>query len=91
MSLENRPKDAVRCQVLSRKGQSHPEQHNPLARQEDTMTGEEQELLEKYLTHLNVLGDEGDYPDFESWYQEVRYAQGPEAPTTLQGSTAEHS
>ena len=33
------------------------------------MTGEEQELLEKYLTHLNVLGDEGDYPDFEAWYQ----------------------
>ena len=41
------------------------------------MTGEEQELLEKYLTHLNVLGDEGDYPDFEAWYQAVRYAQGP--------------
>ena len=48
------------------------------------MTGEEQEFLEKYLTHLNVLGDEGDYPDFEAWYQAVRYAQGPEAPTTLQ-------
>ena len=48
------------------------------------MTGEEQELLEKYLTHLNVLGDEGSYPDFGAWYQEVRYAQGPGAPTTLQ-------
>ena len=48
------------------------------------MTGEEQELLKKYLTHLNVLGDEGSYPDFEAWYQEVRYAQGPEAPTALQ-------
>ena len=42
------------------------------------MTGEEQELLEKYLAHQNVIGDEGDYPDFEAWYQEVRYAQGPE-------------
>ena len=48
------------------------------------MTGEEQERLEKYLNHLNVLGDEGSYPDFEAWYQEVRYAQGPEAPTTLE-------
>ena len=34
------------------------------------MTGEDQYLLEKYLTHLNVLGPEGDYPDFEAWYQE---------------------
>ena len=48
------------------------------------MTGEEQEFLEKYLTHLNVLGDEGSYPDFEAWYQEVRYAQGPGAPATLE-------
>ena len=48
------------------------------------MNGEEQELLEKYLAHLNVLGDEGSYPDFEAWYQEVRYAQGPAAPTTLE-------
>ena len=48
------------------------------------MTGEEQELLEKYLTHLNVIGYEGEYPDFESWYQDVRYAQGPGAPVTLE-------
>ena len=48
------------------------------------MTGEEQDLLEKYLAHLNVLGDEGSYPDFEVWYQEVRYAQGPRAPTTVE-------
>ena len=48
------------------------------------MTGEEQDLLEKYLAHLNVLGDEGSYPDFGAWYQEVRSAQGPAAPTTLQ-------
>ena len=41
------------------------------------LTGEEQELLEKYLTHLNVLGPEGFYPNFEAWYQEIRYAQGP--------------
>ena len=48
------------------------------------MTGEEQELLEQYLAHRNVLGPEGSYPDFESWYQEVRYAQGPGAPRTLE-------
>ena len=51
---------------------------------EDTMTGEEQDLSEKYLAHRNVIGDEGDYPDFESWYQAVRYAQGPSAPRTVQ-------
>ena len=39
------------------------------------MTPYEQELLEKYLAHQNVIGDEGDYPDFESWYQAVRYAR----------------
>ena len=44
------------------------------------MTPDEQELLEQYLAHLNVLGDEGEYPDFEAWYQEVRYAQGPRRP-----------
>ena len=41
------------------------------------MTPYEQEPLEKYLAHRNVIGYEGDYPDFESWYQAVRYAQGP--------------
>ena len=48
------------------------------------MTSEEQELLENYLTHLNVLGEHGSYPDFEAWYQEVRYAHGPSAPRTLE-------
>ena len=48
------------------------------------MTAYEQELLEEYLTHLNVIGDDGDYADFEAWYQAVRHAQGPSAPTTLQ-------
>ena len=47
------------------------------------MTGEEQDLLQQYLTHLNVLGEEGTHPDFEAWYQEVQYAQGPNAPHTL--------
>ena len=47
------------------------------------MTPDEQELLEKYLTHQNVIGDEGEYPNFESWYQAVRYAQGPGAPKTV--------
>ena len=49
-----------------------------------TITGEEQELLENYLTHLNVLGEEGTHPDLETWYQEVRYARGRRAPRTLQ-------
>ena len=48
------------------------------------MTSEEQELPEQYLTHLNVLGDEGTHPDFDAWYQEVRYAQGPNAPQSLE-------
>ena len=30
------------------------------------MTGEEQELLENYISHLNVLGEEGIHPDFET-------------------------
>ena len=41
------------------------------------MTPYEQKLLEEYLTHLNVIGDEGDYTDFEAWYRTVRYAEGP--------------
>ena len=48
------------------------------------MTPYEKELLDKYLSHLNVIGDDGDYPDFEAWYQAVRYAQGPGAPRTLE-------
>ena len=47
------------------------------------MTVEEQELLQQYLTDLNVLGEEGTHPDFDAWYQEVRYAQGPSAPHSL--------
>ena len=48
------------------------------------MTPYEEELLFKYLAHLNVVGEEGSYPDFEAWYQAVRYAQGPAAPRTLE-------
>ena len=48
------------------------------------MAGEEKELLKKYLTHLNVLGKDGSHPHFEAWYQAVRYAQSPGAPSTLQ-------
>ena len=33
---------------------------------------------------LNRLGEEGTHPDFDAWYQEARYAQGPEAPATLE-------
>ena len=48
------------------------------------MTAQEQELLEKYLVHRNVIGYEGDYHDFEAWLHAVRYAQGPAAPATLE-------
>ena len=48
------------------------------------MTPYEQELLGEYLTHLNVIGHEGDYTDFEAWYRTVRYAEGPNAPATLE-------
>ena len=47
------------------------------------MTSDEQVLLEQYLIHRNVIGYEGDYPDFESWYRALRYAQGPGVPATL--------
>ena len=48
------------------------------------MTGEEQELLKQYLTHLNVLGEEGTHPNIDAWYQEVRYALGTNAPQSLE-------
>ena len=48
------------------------------------MTPYEQKLLEEYLTHLNILGKEGTDPNFDAWYQEVRYAQGPNTPQMLQ-------
>ena len=48
------------------------------------MTGEEQELLQQYLTHLNILGEEGTHPNIDAWYQEVRYALGPNAPQSLE-------
>ena len=41
-------------------------------------------LLEQYLTHLNILGEDGTHPNFEAWYQEVRYARGPSAPRALE-------
>ena len=48
------------------------------------MTPYEQGLLEQYLTHLNILGEEGTHPNFDVWYQEVRYTQGPNAVRTLE-------
>lgn len=51
------------------------------------MTVEEKELLKSYLTHLNILGEDGSYPDFEAWHQEIRYVQGPSAPRTLEQAT----
>ena len=50
------------------------------------MTPYEEELLVKCLTHLNVLGDEGDCADFEAWHEAVRYAQSPQAPRDLEDS-----
>ena len=44
------------------------------------MTGGEQELLEKYLTHLKFPGVDGSYPDLETWYKEVRCARGQPSP-----------
>ena len=32
------------------------------------MTGEEKDLLKKYLTELNVLDHEGTHPHIEAWY-----------------------
>ena len=53
------------------------------------MTPYEQELLVNYLTHLNVLGDEVNYPNFDDWYREVRYAQGQRrSPNTAGGLRA---
>ena len=48
------------------------------------MTEEAKNLLKKYLIELNVLGSDGAHPHFEAWYQEVRYAQGPNAPRTVE-------
>ena len=47
----------------------------------NAMTSDEKELLEQYLTHLNVLGNKGTHPDFDAWYQEVRYAQAQTHPS----------
>ena len=48
------------------------------------MTPYEEELLTRYLPHLNVLGEDGDYADFEDWHQVVRYANGPGAQRTVE-------
>ena len=50
------------------------------------MTPYEEEVLVEYLTHLSVLGDQGDCADFEAWYEAVRYAQSPQAPRDLEDS-----
>ena len=48
------------------------------------MTPYEEELLTKYLTQLNILGEDGAFADFEEWYQMVRYANGDGAPRTVE-------
>ena len=48
------------------------------------MTPYEEELLTRYLTHLNVLGEDGDFADFEECYQLVRYANGAGIPRTVE-------
>ena len=45
------------------------------------MTGKEKDLLKKYLAHLNVLGNEGSYPNIEAWYQRSGTPRGPARPT----------
>ena len=44
----------------------------------------EEELLTRYLTHLNVLGEDGDFAHFGEWYQLARYANGPGVPRTVE-------
>ena len=44
------------------------------------MTPCEEELLTKYLTHLNVLGGDAYFADFEERYQPVRYANAARRP-----------
>ena len=51
------------------------------------MTPCEEELLTKYLTHLKILGEDGDFATFEEWYQLVRYANGDGAPRTVEGAS----
>ena len=47
------------------------------------MTPYEEEHLSRYLTHLNILGEDGDFADFEEWRLMVRYANGIDAPRTV--------
>ena len=48
------------------------------------MTPYEGELLTKYLTHLIILGEYGDFADFEEWYQLIRYTNGAGTPRTVE-------
>ena len=48
------------------------------------MTSEEQELLEKYLSHLNVLGEEGTHPTSTPGTWKCATPAAPAAPRTLQ-------
>ena len=41
----------------------------------------------RHLAHLNVLVDERDYSEFETWYQVIRFFQGPRAMRTLGKAT----
>ncbi len=50
------------------------------------MTPYEEEPLTKYLTYLNILGEDGDYADFEKWHQMLRYANAAGAPRTLEAA-----
>ena len=47
------------------------------------MTGEEKELLKKYLTHLNVLGPDGSHPPLRGLVPGSALALGSNAPRTL--------
>ena len=47
------------------------------------MTDYQKQLLGNYLTHLTILGDNACYDSFDQRYQELRFAQGLDAPRSL--------
>ena len=38
---------------------------------------------QQLLAHQNFIGGDGTYPDFDAWYQALRYTQGPGAADVL--------
>ena len=50
------------------------------------MTEDERELLEQYLTHLNILGEEATHPDFEGLVPRSPLRPGPRSTVHPAGS-----